>query len=98
MNNILNALGLAQRARALISGENIVLDAILNKKAKLVLVSNDISDGSLKKISDKSRTNEIELIQIDFDRYDIGKAIGKEFRVCLAVTDKNFVSMIKKKL
>jgi len=98
MNNLLNSLGLAKRAGALISGENVVLDAIMSKKAKLVLVSADISDGSFKKFNDKCNSNNIELVKLEFDRYQIGAALGRGFRVCVALTDKNFVSMIKKKM
>ncbi len=95
---ILNSLGLAKRASALISGENVVLEAIFAGKAKLVLVSNDISEGSFKKFSDKCKTYQTELIKLDFDRYELGRALGRDFRVVLALTDKNFVSMIKKKM
>jgi ribosomal protein L7Ae-like RNA K-turn-binding protein len=98
MNKLLNSFGLALRAGALISGENVVLDAITSRKAKLVLTANDISDGSFKKFNDKCNSNDIELVKLEFDRYQIGAALGKEFRVCIAVTDKNFVSMIKKKM
>ena len=40
---LLNLLGLATKAGCLVSGEDIVLDAIRKKQAKIVFIANDSS-------------------------------------------------------
>jgi ribosomal protein L7Ae-like RNA K-turn-binding protein len=93
-NKVLQLLGLAMRAGKIVSGEELVLDAIRTRKAKLVLISRDASANTKKKISDKCRSYQVELIQ-EFDRYEIGHAIGKEERVVLGITDEGFVRKIR---
>ncbi len=46
-------LGLANRARRLVSGEELVLNEIKKRHAKLVILSNDVSQSTKKKIQDK---------------------------------------------
>ncbi|WP_179193713.1 ribosomal L7Ae/L30e/S12e/Gadd45 family protein, partial [Bacillus sp. S1-R5C1-FB] len=47
-------LGLAHRARKIISGEELVLKAVRSGKAKLVLLSEDASVNTTKRITDKT--------------------------------------------
>ena len=49
----MSLLGLANRARKLISGEELVVKEIRSGKAKLVFLSGDASANTEKKISDK---------------------------------------------
>ena len=51
---ISNLLGLATRARKTITGEELVVKEIRSQKAKLVVLSNDASKNTAKKINDKS--------------------------------------------
>ena len=52
--NTLGVIGLAARARGVVIGTNQVLEAVRNKKAKLVLIASDVSDNTLKNLTDKS--------------------------------------------
>ncbi|MDQ0161775.1 YlxQ family RNA-binding protein [Aeribacillus alveayuensis] len=87
-------LGLANRARKVISGEELVLKEIRNGRAKLVLLSQDASNNTIKKITNKCRYYEIPFVFVN-DRYSLGQAIGKAHRVVVAVTDEGFASTIK---
>lgn len=88
-------LGLANRARKVISGEELVIKEIRNKNAKLVLISKDASTNTYKKVTDKASYYHVQVKEVD-NRYELGHAIGKEARVVVAVLDEGFAkSLIK---
>jgi ribosomal protein L7Ae-like RNA K-turn-binding protein len=86
-------LGLAMRAGKLVTGEEHVLDAIRSGKAKLVILSEDASVNTRKKVQDKCGSFQAELIEYG-NRGDLGSSIGKAERVVIAVTDAGFAKMI----
>lgn len=92
-NKTLSQLGMAMRAGKLITGDEIVLKAVRQRKAFLVILAADASDNTKKKFRDKCNTYGIQLAEA-FDRQQLGKAIGKPERVVLAVTDVQFGKMI----
>ncbi|RTQ95248.1 YlxQ family RNA-binding protein [Lysinibacillus telephonicus] len=85
----LQLLGLAARARKVVSGEELVVKEIRNNNAKLVILASDASNNSSKKIQDKCTYYNVEY-HVFGDRYQLGTAIGKEARVALAITDSGF--------
>lgn len=89
----LTALGLAMRAGKLASGDETVLRAIRQGKAKLVLVAADASDKAKKKYRDKCETYGVRLIEV-FDRRTLGAAIGKAERVVAAVLDAGLAALV----
>ena len=90
---VLQLLGLAARARKVISGEELVVNEIRHGHAKLVLLASDASANTSKKLTDKCTYYNVELHVLG-DRYDLGHATGKEARVALAVTDSGFAKKI----
>ena len=58
MNNVVNLIGLAARARKIVTGE-MVLNAIRNHSAKLVVIADDASDNTKKKLIDNKKENRI---------------------------------------
>ena len=95
--NWLSTLGLALRAGKLITGEEQVVKAIQSGQAKLVIVAADASDGTLKKMKDKTSFYKVPL-KITSDRSALGQAIGKGERVSLAVMDQGFASSIRNRI
>lgn len=87
-------LGLCLRAGKLISGEELVLDAIRNGKAKFVLLTEDASENTAKRIKDKCDFYKVP-VQIAFQRSQLGEAIGKAERVVVAITDQGFTKLIR---
>ncbi|PLS16716.1 YlxQ family RNA-binding protein [Peribacillus saganii] len=85
----ISLLGLASRARKLISGEELVVKEVRSKNAKLVLLSLDASKNTEKKISDKCAFYNVPLKRIE-SRTVLGQAIGKDARVTVAVLDEGF--------
>lgn len=90
-------LGLANRARKVISGEELVVNEIRKSRAKLVILSNDASNNTAKKIKDKCGSYSVPLC-IANDRYSLGQSIGKTERVVVAVLDEGFSTKLKQLL
>ena len=94
MNRALSFLGLAQRAGKVATGEELVIRSIQNKRARLVILSEDASPQTKKKITDKCTYYQVPVI-IAGDRYSLGNAIGKSARVAIAVLDQGFARKLK---
>ncbi|OLS42109.1 YlxQ family RNA-binding protein [Bacillus sp. MRMR6] len=92
-NQWMSLLGLANRARKIISGEELSVKEIRNGKAKLILLSADASANTTKKITDKCKSYEVPYKLVE-DRYLLGRAIGKEARVVVAVLDDGFAKKL----
>ena len=95
-NDLYSILGLCQKAGKLVSGGDLVEDAIRSRKARLVILSEDIGESMLKRFTDKTAFYSVDLIR--FGTKDlIGSNIGKGPRSAVAITDKGFAgSFIKK--
>lgn len=90
---ILNLLGLAQRAGRLISGEEMVVETIQKREAQLVFLANDAAVNLSKKVTDKCRSYEIEVVTV-FSTLELSGAVGKARKV-LAVTDAGFAKKMR---
>lgn len=90
---ILNLIGLAQRAGRLISGEELVVEAIQKGQVKLVFLANDAAVNLSKKVTDKSYTYQVEVITV-FSTLELSAAVGKARKV-LAVTDAGFTKKMR---
>lgn len=86
-------LGLANRARKIISGEELAVKEIRSGKAKLILISADASANTTKKITDKCISYHVPYKVVE-NRFSLGKAIGKEARVVVAVLDNGFAKKL----
>ncbi|WP_066259857.1 YlxQ family RNA-binding protein [Neobacillus drentensis] len=88
-NQWMSLLGLANRARKIISGEELTVKQIQSGKAFLILLSADASANTTKKITDKCNSYEVPYKIVE-NRNLLGQAIGKEARVVVAVLDDGF--------
>lgn len=91
--NYLNMLGLANAARALVNGETLIKSISANK-VELVLIANDASDNTKKKITDKCQFYHVDYFIVD-DIETISKAIGKHNRVAVGIINQGFAKKIK---
>lgn len=87
-------LGLAMRARKLITGEELVVSAVRSNQAKLVIIASDASANTAKKVTDKCSHYHVPCHQLS-TRYDLGRAIGKDARVTMAITDSKLAESIQ---
>lgn len=90
---ILQLLGLARRAGALVTGEELVLKAIRGQKARIVLVASDTGKSTFKKITDKANYYNVAVIT-DFDRQTLSDATGMP-RSIYAINNAGFAKKIK---
>lgn len=90
---LLQILGLCQRAGKLASGETGCLNAIRESSAELIIVAENASDNTKKKFSDSAGFYNKKLIIIG-DKFELGRAIGKEERAVLCVIDGGFAKKI----
>ncbi len=96
-DKVLSLLGLAMKAGKVASGETAAENAVKGGKAYLVIVANDASDNTRKHFSDMCVFRDIPFIQYS-DNENLGRAIGKDLRSNLAVTDRGFADAIIKQV
>jgi ribosomal protein L7Ae-like RNA K-turn-binding protein len=92
-NQWMSLLGLANRARKIISGEELTVKQIQSGKARLIILSADASANTTKKITDKCNSYEVPCKVVE-NRHLLGQAIGKEARVVVAVLDDGFAKKL----
>ena len=90
---LLQLIGLCQRAGRLVSGETGVLNAIRSNEAELIIIAEDASDNTKKKFTNSVTFYQKQMVIVG-DKYELGRAIGKEERSILAVTDSGFAKKI----
>ncbi|WP_342512564.1 YlxQ family RNA-binding protein [Sporosarcina sp. FSL K6-1522] len=90
---IFQLLGMAARARMIITGEELVLRDVRSNTAHLVIIAEDASKNTMKKVTDKCTFYNVEK-HVFGSREDLGHAIGKESRVVLALTDAGFAKKL----
>jgi ribosomal protein L7Ae-like RNA K-turn-binding protein len=90
---LLALLGLCQRARQLVTGEELVLGEVRKQTVAIVLLAGDASNNTEKKIKDKCGYYKIPVC-VTSDRYALGQAIGKEARVVIGVRSEGFAKKI----
>ncbi len=95
--NWLNFLGLALRASTVITGEQIVVQAIQKQSVHLVILAEDTGSNTLKKVTDKCKTYHVTCIQTG-QSDELGHALGKDFRKVIGITDANMAKALLSKL
>ena len=96
MNNYLSTLGLATRARKVVTGETLITK-IRSNEVDFVIIASDASDNSKKKITDKCTSYHIDYVicsTID----ELSKALGKKNRVAVGIQDAGFAKLLKEKI
>lgn len=93
MNPVTQLLGLAMRAKCVVTGEERVVQSIRAGKAKLVFVAKDGGKRTKKKLFDKANTYGVPLID-HLNRTTLGHAVGKGERVAVAVIEPGFAAKL----
>ena len=92
-NKVLSMLGLAARGRNVVSGELQTLNAVKDGSAMLVIVAEDASENTRKLFADKCSFYQIP-VKLYGTREELGRAIGKDIRSSLAVTNEGLAQSI----
>lgn len=96
-NKTLSLIGLATKAGKTVSGEFSTEKSVKTGKGFLVMVAEDASENTKKKFRNMCTFYEVP-IRFLSDKEALGRAMGKEYRACLAVQDENFAKAILKEL
>ena len=97
MLKIYNSFGLMQRAGKLITGEDLITKNLKNKKIKLLVITQDCGINTKKKLIDKATFYGVNYIEFS-DIENISRAIGRDNRVALGMTDDGFIKKFKQLL
>ena len=96
---ILNLLGLAFRAQKVVSGFDLVLQAIAHQRVSFVFVAQETSPKTLKELQYQLSKTKIPSFQ-KFSQAQLSKAIGR-YRKIIAITDpcfaRRFQELVTKK-
>lgn len=90
-------LGFAAKSRSLISGYYTCLHSIKQKKLKLLILSEDLSENTTNKMIKLSEENGIPS-RIYGKSVELSKATGNRGRGVFGITDKNFADIILKEI
>ena len=90
---LLQFLGLCQRASKLASGETGALSAVKDGSAELIFVADNASDNTKKKFADSAAYYNKKIV-IYGDKFELGKAIGKNERSVIVIKDGGFAKKI----
>ena len=90
-------LGFAAKSRNLVSGNYSCLNAIKQKKLKLLILSEDLSENTVKKLAKLSKENDIPL-RIYGKSEELSRVTGSQERGIFGITDVNFADVILKEI
>lgn len=96
MNNhqkLANLLGIAQRAKQVISGEELVIKSVQHQEVRLVFLANDAAANLTKKVTDKCKYYNIEVSTV-FSTLELSMALGKPRKV-VAISDAGFTKKMR---
>lgn len=94
---ILNLLGLAYKARKIITGEENTVFSLQSGKCKIVFVANDASSKTIDKFEKKCFFYNVELCT-KFSTDELTKSVGKTLVKVMALTDQGFYNSLIKLL
>ena len=96
-SKILSLIGLATKAGKIVSGEFSTEKSVKTGNGFLVEAAEDASENTKKKFRNMCSFYQVP-IYFYGDKESLGRAMGKEYRACLAVQDENFAKAIMKEL
>lgn len=96
-NRLFSNLGLAQKAGKIVSGEFATENAVKSFAAHMVIVAEDASDNTKKKMTNMTDFYEVPIYFFG-TKEELGHCIGKEYRSMLAVLDAGFTKSFEKQI
>lgn len=94
---VFGLIGLAARARKVVSGGFMVENSVKSGKSRLVFLSVEASDNTKKKVTNMCAHYKIP-IYLFGTKDELGHAVGQEMRTCLSVEDAGFAKAIRERM
>ena len=92
---ILGMLGLATAGGRIALGDSAVREALFRGKAQLIIFARDCGENTREKISRQCIEKGVSHIEFS-DKETIGKAVGREGKAVVALTDSGFAKAVEK--
>ncbi len=93
MKTAYNTLGIAYISKNMVLGQDDVVNSIRKNKVALVIISNDSSDNTKKKLWDKCKYYNIKIIEVN-DEGQLAKSIGKKKIKVMGIKNKKLADKI----
>ena len=96
-NKLTGLLGICRRAGHLIVGFDAVKDAIISRKAKVVLTAADLSEKTVKELRFQLTETDVPLYVLSADKEALATALGFQKPIgVVATNDSGFAAAIRK--
>ena len=92
---MIKTLGLANRARKILLGTELVINALPKKQIHLVLLSNEAASNTSKLVINKCNYYEVDYLIVD--DYQMNQAVGKTNIKVIGIADQGFSQLLLKK-
>ncbi len=93
MKKVYNLLGLAQRAGKASAGTMAAKTSLLRRRAIILIMSKDISENTKESLISSCNKHGIPYLFIG-NKYDLGTALGKAYRVAVTINDPGMAKAI----
>lgn len=93
MRKVYDLIGIAQRAGKATSGSTAVQRSLKAGRARLLIISADVSDNTRQVLLKACRVKGIPFVVLG-DSHELGHSIGKPFRVALTIDDPGLADAI----
>jgi len=94
----LGLLGLMRRAGAIELGEDNSAETVKAGRAKLLLLSSDVSDSARRKAEGFSHGRNVHIVPLHYNREELGASLGVKSCAMAALTDMGFSNALMKEL
>lgn len=89
----LQFLGLCKKAGCLVEGYNKAEEAILRHKVKLLILTTDASENTVKKFTNYSIKYKFKMVQ-NFKKEELGSSIGRPEISVIGIADRNMAAKL----
>ena len=96
-SGVYSAIGMANKAGKLVTGTDSCLRAVRAGAVKLVILSEEASENTRKKVINACSIKAIDCIEYGTGAL-LGKMTGKSYRIVIGVRDKNLSKLILSKM
>ncbi len=93
LHKIYGLLGFAQKAGKISAGTSAAKASLTRRKAHLLLLSNDIAKDTKEGLVGISQKLNIPWVELG-NKYDLGKSVGKAYRVAITINDEKFAQAV----
>jgi len=94
----LGLLGLMRRAGAIELGEDNSAETVKAGRAKLLILSSDVSDSARRKAEGFSHGRSVQIVPLHYTREELGASLGVKSCAMAALTDMGFSNVLMKEL